>query len=67
MLGDEVLEDLEIALDQSSFVHAELATGEIESVNTVRALVDLRDARIANELLHAPLTDVSVAAEYLHG
>jgi hypothetical protein len=36
---------------------------DIQSLDSVGALVDLRDAGVAHELLHPPFGDVSVAAD----
>ena len=44
----------------------QLAADQVERLDAVGALVDLGDAGVANELLHAVLADVAVAAEDLH-
>ena len=44
----------------------ELAADQVERLDAVGALVDLGDARVAHQLLHAPFADVAVAAEHLH-
>jgi hypothetical protein len=46
---------------------AKLAADQVHRLNAVRAFVDLGDARVADELLHAPFADVAVAAIDLLG
>ena len=43
-----------------------LAAEQVEGLDAVGAFVDLCDAAIADQLLHAPLADVAVAAVDLH-
>ena len=50
---------------RAAAVLAELAADQIERLDAVGAFVNLRDARVAHELLHAVLGDVAVAAEHL--
>src|SRR3954452_14581204 len=58
---------MEEAPEQAARVLAELAPDQVEGLDSVGALVDLGDARIADILLDAGLADVAVAAEHLHG
>ena len=44
---------------------AELAADQVHRLDAVGAFVDLGDAGIADELLHAPFADIAVAAEHL--
>src|SRR3546814_1042607 len=60
-LSSDVSSDL-----QAAHVLAKLAADEVQGLDAVGALVDLRDARVAHELLHAVLADVAVAAVDLH-
>ena len=46
---------------------AELAADQVERLDAVRAFVDLGDAGVADELLHAPFADIAVAAIDLLG
>src|SRR3546814_16381581 len=57
---------MEEAAQQAAHVLAKLAADEVQGLDAVGALVDLRDARVAHELLHAVLADVAVAAVDLH-
>src|SRR5271166_3582910 len=51
--------------DGAAAVLRELAAHEVERLDAIRALVDHRDAGVANELLHAPFRDVAMASEHL--
>ena len=57
---------MEEAAQQAAHVLAQLAADKIQRLDAVGALVELRDARVAHQLLHAVLADVAVAAEDLH-
>ena len=45
---------------------AQLAADQVERLDAVGAFVELGDAAVAHQLLHAVLADVAVAAEDLH-
>ena len=46
---------------------ASLRPTEVECLDAIGAFVNLGDARVADELLHAPFADIAVAAEHLLG
>ena len=52
-------------LHQAPIAVRDFAPEQIHRLYAIRALVDLRDARVADELLHPVLADVAVAAEAL--
>ena len=54
------------AAQRPAIVLAELAADQIEGLDAVGALVDLRNAGVAHELLHAVVADVAVTAIGLH-
>src|SRR5208283_1716750 len=54
-------------LHRASTILAELSPDQIERLDSVRAFIDHRNPRIADELLHPPFAHVAVAAEYLLG
>src|SRR3546814_14844518 len=51
---------MEEAAQQAAHVLAKLAADEVQGLDAVGAPVDLRDARVAHELLHDVLADVAV-------
>ena len=53
------------ARTRAAAVLGQLAADEVHRLDAVGALVDLGDARVADELLDAMLADVAVAAEHL--
>ena len=65
MLLHEIADLLEKGGDRAAAVLGQLAADQVEALDAVGALVDHGDARIADELLHAGLGDVAVAAEDL--
>ena len=62
---DQRLDELAEGLEFGAVVAQHLAPEQIERLNGVGAFIDHVDAGIAHVLLHAPLTDVAVTAEYL--
>src|SRR5690606_9576634 len=58
----EFLDEGEIAPDGPAAVGRELAADEVHGLDAVGALVNGRDAGVADELLHAPFADIAVAA-----
>ena len=65
LLFDVAADFAEERHQRAAAVLAELAADKIERLDAVGAFVDLRNARVAHELLHAVLGDVAVAAEHL--
>ena len=63
--GEEGGDVAEEGGDGAAAVLGQLAADEVERLHAVRAFVDHGDARVADELLHAPFGDVAVAAEHL--
>ena len=57
---------MEEAAQVAARMRAHLAADEVQRLDAVGAFVDLRDAGVAHELLHAAFADVAVAAEHLH-
>src|SRR4029079_9018599 len=51
--------------DRPAAILAKLASDQVKRLNAIGALIDLRNSRIAHELLHAVLGNVSVSAENL--
>src|SRR5512135_2334382 len=51
--------------DGAATVLAQLAADKIKRLNAIGAFINLRDARVAHELLHAMLGDVAVTPEDL--
>src|SRR5262245_24979352 len=51
--------------DRPATILAELASDQVERLNAIGALIDLRNSRISHELLHAVLGNVSVSTEDL--
>ena len=47
-------------------MQAQLAPHQIKRLNTVGAFIELRDARIAHQLLHAMLGNIAVSAMHLN-
>ena len=66
-LLDEGGDGMEEAAQQAAGPLPQLAADQIERLDAVGAFVDLGDARIADELLHAVVADIAVAAPDLHG
>ena len=56
-------DQLEEGLDGAAAIGAELAADQVERLDAVGAFVDLGDAGVADELLHAPFADIAVAAD----
>src|SRR5271165_7237216 len=52
---------------RASAILGELSPDKIERLDAVRAFIDHRNPRIADELLHPPFADVAVTAEHLLG
>ncbi len=50
---------------RATAIFNDLSTQKIQRLNAIGAFIDLADARIAYDLLHAPLADVAVATKYL--
>jgi hypothetical protein len=53
---------LQESLDRAAAIGAELAAHQVERLDAVGAFVDLRDAGVADELLHPPFADIAVPA-----
>ncbi len=54
---------MEEAAQQAAHVHRQLAAHQVERLDAVGALVDLGDAAVAHQLLHAVVADIAVAAQ----
>ena len=65
--SDILTDDIEEGANPATAVLADLATDQVHRLDAVGAFVNLSDARVADELLHAPFADVAVAAEHLLG
>ena len=52
---------------RTAVIHAHTPAYQIQGLDAISSLVQLRDSGIAHELLHALFVDVAVAAETLHG
>ena len=66
-VGDSSPDQLEEGPDGAAAVLGQLAPDQVHRLDAVGAFVDLGDAGVADELLHAVLADVAVAAEHLLG
>ena len=64
-LGDVTAEQFEIGADRAAAILGQLAPNQIHRLDAVGAFVDLGDAGVADELVHAPFADIAVAAENL--
>ena len=60
--GEEGLHGVEEAAQVAPGVRRQLAPDEVHRLDAVGALVDLGDARVAHELLHAVLGGIAIAA-----
>ena len=59
--------DVEQGAHPAAAVLGQLAADQVHRLDAVGAFVDLGDAGVADELLHAPFADIAVAAEHLLG
>ena len=66
VLRDEAADLAQQALRGAAALHRQLAADQVERLDAVGAFVELGDARVADELLHAVLADEAVAAPGLH-
>ena len=62
----ELVDDFGKAPQQLALTAQHLAPEQVQRLNAVGTLVDRRNPAIAHQLLHAPLTNETVAAEHLH-
>ena len=66
-LGNIAPDLLEEGAHCATAILGQLATDQVHRLDAIRAFVNLGDAGVTDELIHAPLADVAVAAEHLLG
>ena len=64
MFSSESTHFIQVHTHHGTTFHRQLPTDQVHGLNTVGALVNLGDTRIADELFHAPLADVTVTTKY---